>query len=99
MSDAAVILLAAEDNVVVARRNVTAGEAVAIDGDTVVARADLPLGHKMARRVIATGEIVVKYGMAIGAAAADIEAGDWVHLHNMKSNYISSHTRSSRVAP
>ena len=36
---------------------------------------------------------------AIGAATADIEAGDWVHLHNMKSNYISSHTRSSRVAP
>ena len=99
MSDAAMILLAPGDNVVVARRNIAAGETVAVDGDTIVARADLPLGHKMARRFIPAGSIVVKYGMEIGSATSDIEPGDWVHLHNMKSNYISSHTRSSRVAP
>lgn len=93
------ILLAPDDNVVVARRNLAAGEAVAVDGGTIVARVDLPLGHKMARRFIPAGGIVVKYGMDIGSATSDIEAGDWVHLHNMKSNYISSHTRSSRVAP
>ena len=99
MSDAAAILLSPDDNVVVARRNVAAGEAVALAADTIVARVDLPLGHKMARRFIPAGGIVVKYGMEIGSATTDIEPGEWVHLHNMKSNYISTHTRSSRVTP
>ena len=29
---------------------------------------------------------------------ADAAAGDWVHMHNMKSDYISSHTRSTLEA-
>ena len=57
MSDAAAILLSPDDNVVVARRNVAAGEAVALAADTIVARVDLPLGHKMARRFIPAGGI------------------------------------------
>src|SRR3546814_7112841 len=60
-----------------------------MDGDVVAARADMPLGHKVARAFIPAGALVVKYGMPIGSATADIEPGDWVHLHNMRSNYIS----------
>jgi D-threo-aldose 1-dehydrogenase len=26
---------------------------------------------------------------------ADVATGDWVHMHNMKSDYISSHTRTA----
>src|SRR3546814_20318259 len=63
----------------------------------VAARADMPLGHKVARAFIPAGALVVKYGMPIGSATADIEPGDWVHLPNMRSNYISSHTRASAV--
>jgi hypothetical protein len=35
--------------------------------------------------------------MPIGSATADIERGDWVHLHNMQSNYFSTHTRALKV--
>jgi (2R)-sulfolactate sulfo-lyase subunit alpha len=38
----------------------------------------------------------VKYGMSIGSSTLEIQPGDWVHLHNMKSDYIPSHTRDSR---
>ncbi|MDE2052792.1 MAG: UxaA family hydrolase [Gammaproteobacteria bacterium] len=91
----AVLVLNAEDNVVVCRRDVRAGERLVVDGDVLVARSDVTLGHKIARRPIHPGEHVVKYGMSIGSSTSEIQAGDWVHLHNMKSNYIQSHTRDS----
>ncbi len=93
---AAVLVLNPEDNVVVCRRDVRAGEGLVIEGEAVVARSDVALGHKIARRLIRQGEHVVKYGMSIGSSTAEIQPGDWVHLHNMKSDYIPSHTRDSR---
>lgn len=91
----AVLLLSAEDNVVVCRRDVRAGEKLVIDGEVVVAHSDVALGHKIARSAIHRGAPVVKYGMSIGSSTSEIQAGDWVHLHNMKSDYIPSHTRES----
>ena len=93
---ASVLVLSPEDNVVVCRRDVHAGQRLVIDGDVVVARSDVALGHKIARRSIPRGARVVKYGMSIGSSTAEIQPGDWVHLHNMKSDYIASHTRDSR---
>jgi hypothetical protein len=90
------LVLHPEDNVVVCRRDVRAGERLVIQGDAIVARADVALGHKIARRLIQRGAPVVKYGMSIGSSTAEIQPGDWVHLHNMKSDYIPSHTRESR---
>ena len=39
-------------------------------------------GHKLARRAIAAGDAVTKFGQFIGAATADIAAGGHVHTHN-----------------
>jgi D-threo-aldose 1-dehydrogenase len=95
----AAIVLAPSDNVAVARRGIAAGEALDLRGEVVNARSDLPLGHKVARRFISLGTTIVKYGMPIGSATVDIQSGEWVHLHNMRSNYISSHTRVAKVEP
>ncbi len=69
---------------------IEAGETVGTEGRltdlTIVARADLPYGHKIALRDIAAGEQVIKYGLSIGAATTDIQAGDYVHVHNVESN-------------
>ena len=43
----------------------------------------VPAGHKRARRAIAAGEPVIKYGWPIGRACRDIAPGDWVHSHNL----------------
>ncbi|MBO5775720.1 MAG: altronate dehydratase, partial [Kiritimatiellae bacterium] len=48
--------------------------------DNVEVRSD---GHKYAVRAIAVGEQVIKYGMPIGKATADIVVGEHVHVHNM----------------
>jgi len=51
----------------------------------VVARQDIPLGHKIALVPVAEGERVIKYGVAIGVAQRPIAPGEHVHIHNLKS--------------
>jgi (2R)-sulfolactate sulfo-lyase subunit alpha len=97
MSEPSTILLSPLDNVVVCRRNIAAGERLVIDGVEVPARSEVPLGHKIARRVIVAGEEVIKYGMAIGSVTMDVQPGDWVHLHNLQSDYIPTHTRDDEA--
>ena len=46
----------------------------------------IPSGHKFALRPISCGEYIVKYGEIIGRATADIQQGEWVHTHNVKSH-------------
>lgn len=53
----------------------------------VEAATEVPMGHKIALRDIRNGEDIVKYGIVIGRATADIPAGSWVHLHVMRSVY------------
>ena len=76
------------DNVVVALRPIAKSTAVEVPdlGLTVTAAEDIPQGHKMAVRPIRAGENVVKYGFAIGHAAADAAPGAWMHTHNVKTN-------------
>jgi altronate dehydratase small subunit len=66
------------------------GETVGTEGRvtdrTVVARADIPYGHKIALADIPAGAQVTKYGLSIGSALADIKAGEHVHIHNVESN-------------
>ena len=54
-----------------------------------------------ALRDIRNGEDIVKYGVVIGRATADIPAGSWVHLHVMRSVYDqrSSHLDVRTGAP
>jgi hypothetical protein len=51
----------------------------------VQATAAIDHAHKIAIAPIAAGQPVVKYGVAIGIAGRDIQAGEWVHLHNCRS--------------
>ena len=54
---------------------------VCLDGNETI-----PAGHKYALRDIAKGEYIIKYGEIIGRATQDIEQGEWVHTHNVKSH-------------
>ncbi len=79
MTDAAVLLLHPSDDVVIARRPVTAGSEVRVDGQVVRVRQDVPRGHKLAVRPVRAQDAVRKYGQVIGFASQDIEH---VHGHN-----------------
>jgi hypothetical protein len=92
------LLLHAEDNVFVARRTIAADETLEIDGKLVRANAVVLLGHKVARYALAPGAPVFKHGAPIGSTTRSVAAGEHLHLHNMKSDYLPSHTRQM-VAP
>lgn len=79
------VLLNERDTVVVARDTAPAGSVwTSTDGtQTVVAREQIDLGHKMALRPFASGETVVKFGQPIGFATKPIAAGEWIHSHNL----------------
>lgn len=92
------LLLHPDDTVLVCVRALDAGERLAFDGEPVTLRDGIGVGHKVARSAGRAGDKVVKYGMPIGSLNHDVAAGDWVHLHNMKSDYIGAHTRSGQQA-
>jgi altronate dehydratase small subunit len=90
--DRRLVLLAPEDNCVVVARALSAGECVEIDGVDLVVGSAVTIGHKLARRAIAEGEKVIKYGAIIGHATAAIAAGAHIHTHNLDSDYIQTFT-------
>jgi hypothetical protein len=87
------ILLHPDDNVLVCRAPAAAGQTVQIDGAPVVLASAIEVGHKIARRDLKAGDKIFKYGAPIGSMTQAAKTGAHVHMHNMKSDYISSHTR------
>jgi (2R)-sulfolactate sulfo-lyase subunit alpha len=87
------LLLHPDDNILVARRDIAAGERVEIDGESLTIPKPVELGHKLARRDIAADARVLKYGAPIGSMRSAVARGEHVHMHNLKSDYIPSTTR------
>ncbi len=87
------ILLHPGDNVLICRAHAEAGDAVVIDGDRVALPASIDVGHKIARRDLRAGDKVYRYGAPIGSMTGDAPRGAHVHMHNMQSDYIKTHTR------
>ena len=80
------IKIHAGDNVVVALKDLKPGtEIVLEDGRKVTAAQEIPAGHKMAISDVEEGGDVIKYGARIGNAKEKILAGQWVHVHNLKT--------------
>ena len=84
--------LAPQDNIAIALRALRAGERVDCDGHALTVARDIALGHKLAARSIAMGETILKYNCPIGSATCAIAAGDYVHTHNVASNYLPTYT-------
>jgi len=91
-SDRRLVLLAPDDNCVVVAQALHAGDRVSIDGESVAVAKAIGVGHKLARRAIARGEKVLKYGAIIGTASAPIALGEHVHTHNLQSDYLPTYT-------
>ena len=78
-----------KDNVIVALNPIKAGTVIPISHENenleITASVDIPAGHKMAILNIPAGGEVIKYGYRIGNASEDIQAGEWIHTHNIKT--------------
>jgi len=79
------ILLHSADDVVIAKENLEAGAVIRAAGAQLQLRQSIRAGHKIARRRVATGSPLRRYGQIIGYATSDVEAGDHVHVHNLEA--------------
>ena len=77
-----VVRISELDNVAVVIAPTKAGEP--IEGFPFKALSDIPQGHKVALRRICKGEAVIRYGVTLGYALEDIEAGGWVNEFNIE---------------
>jgi len=71
------------DNIAVARVPISPGTALLVDGVPVMTRDAIPAGHKLAIAAIQPGQIVLRYGHAIGRARVAVPPGGHVHTHNL----------------
>jgi hypothetical protein len=93
------VLLAPSDNVVVLTRHVDPGdEIVGIAEQRWRITTHLDAGNKLAARPIEAGQKVIKLGVSIGTATHDIAAGDHVHTHNLRSDYIPIEVKEAEHA-
>ena len=91
--DSKLLLLNASDNVLVACVNLNAGMELVIDDTMVTLGEDVALGHKLARAELPVGTKVTKYGAPIGSTTVAVACGQWLHTHNMRSDYIPTYGR------
>lgn len=94
-SHQSVVVLSDDDAVAVARRPIAKGTEIQEIGLTAL--EDIPSGHKVARRDIASGAPVLKYGQVIGIASRAIRAGEHVHTHNVEMP--ATHTSDALPPP
>ncbi|WP_298196419.1 UxaA family hydrolase [Novosphingobium sp.] len=91
----AAIRLSPQDNIAVCCRTVAAGEEVTVEGIVLAVSDTVSIGHKLALAVLRPGDKVIKYGMPIGSITRAVGPGDWVHMHNMRSDYMPAHLRDA----
>ncbi len=85
VSGPAALRIDERDDVAVALRPIAAGDRIDIAGESVIARQEIPAGHKIALTSFEPEQPVTKYGVPIGLATSAIERGDWIHSQNLKT--------------
>ena len=79
----------ADDNTAVVLADVSSGTRVLLCGDgkpeEILAREDIPSGHKIALADLPLQAPVLRYGCQIGETTRPVRRGDWVHLQNCRS--------------
>ena len=84
------VVLRSEDDVAVAKAELPAGTILEDGARRIEVRQDIKPGHKVARRAVATGAPVRRYGQVIGFATQDIAVGDHVHTQNLGIGDLST---------
>lgn len=80
------------DNVLVVKNSILPGDEEQVGDRVITFEKGLDFGHKVADKDLRKGDKIIKFGIPIGSATEDIPLGSHVHLHNLKSDYLSTYT-------
>ena len=81
------ILMNPDDNCATALKDVSKSSKVQIMENPIIVNHHIPLGHNVALEDLKKGDLVKKYGQVIGIVTENITKGDWIHTHNLTSQY------------
>jgi len=82
------IIMHIEDNCATALEGISKDAEIEINGNRIKINQNIDVGHKIALKDFKKGDLIKKYGEIIGIAIKDINAGDWIHTHNIISQYL-----------
>lgn len=86
MAQHQLIQIQPRDNVAVALADLPEGQSVTVAGREYRTSQAIPFGHKMALEDMPEGTVVIKYAAPIGHTTQAVQAGQWLHSHNMQTN-------------
>ena len=90
-----ILVINEDDNVATALEDLAVGATVSARGQETQVSEAIRFGHKFALLGIPKGGYIVKYGARIGIASSDINAGEHVHVHNVR-DIVDEVRRSGR---
>ncbi|MBK4734339.1 UxaA family hydrolase [Noviherbaspirillum pedocola] len=79
-----VICIHPDDDMLVALVDLTAGEVVNWEAESILIPAPVKAKHKIARHAAAEGEVLRMYGVAVGKAMATIRRGEAITTENLQ---------------
>ena len=82
------IIMNSNDNCATALIDLFKNSKLQLHGGSIRINQNIPMGHKFALNNITDGDLVKQYGQSIGVATKEIKKGDWIHTHNLTSQYI-----------
>lgn len=88
MSETTVLQLDSSDNVLIALRNLRAGERITFSSHQYQLLTDVPAKHKFVTEDVPSGGDVVMYGVLIGKAREPIRAGEIVTTRNTRHDSL-----------
>lgn len=94
MTKTRALIMDSSDNCATAIEKIEEKEEIMIEDEIIKTLDLIPFGHKLALKKIQTSEKIIKYGQIIGMATKDIDKGEWIHTHNIKSYYLEGVVRN-----
>jgi hypothetical protein len=84
------IIIDPRDNVATLCQAGRRGDSICAGGRMIELRQDCAPGNKVALTHISCGEKVIKYNAVMGTCTQVIQPGEWVHVHNVVSDYMKN---------
>ncbi|MFX0080795.1 MAG: UxaA family hydrolase [Candidatus Hodarchaeota archaeon] len=82
------IIIDSKDNCATALEDIPQDANVNLKDKSIKTNHKISLGHKFAINNIEKDDYIIKYGEIVGIATENINEGDWIHTHNIKSTYL-----------
>ncbi len=84
MMKSSILKIHPADSILVALKNLQAGETVEYNGQQYTMKDNIPAKHKFYIQDMATGSDVIMYGVLVGKTELDVQAGSRVSTENLK---------------